>query len=436
MQMIGGERGRRSKVTGLLKAGVLLGLCFATTAGLPWMRASAAEPSPLPAQAGPAPGEAKPSQSQTRPSTATPTPASRSAKLREVLERFRAESHFPGAVAGAWFADGSTVTVAVGLADRDRGTPMTEGALLHAGSVGKTLFAALAFELIGEGRLGFDEKVYRYLGPEAWYAGIPNAEDITVRMLLNHSTGIPEYGSDFMTSLIHDPGLKRSPLEAILSVAGAKPLFAPGTAFAYSDVNFQLLQLVTEHVTGKPAYTEIQQRMLGPLRLNRIVPADRKVIPGLVPGYAGKDNFMGFDAVMKNGALILDPAFEGGGGGFVTNPGDLARWMALFCNGRAFPDSLLPEVMKGIPAEQLDLGQDAQSGLGVEIYQTPLGLAYGHGGFFPGYISGVLWYPEQRFALAIQVNSSAEGALARPLRDVFTEAARALSAVPPSPASK
>jgi len=436
MQMLGGEGSRRSGVTGLLKAGVLLGVCLATLARPPWIRASAAEPSPLPAQAGPAPGEAKPSKSQTRPSTANPIPASRSAKLREVLERFRAESHFPGAVAGAWFADGSTVTVAVGLADRDRGTPMTEGALFHAGSVGKTFFAALALELVGAGRLSLDEKVYRYLGPETWYAGIPNAEDITVRMLLNHSTGIPEYGSDFMTSLIQDPGRKRSPLDAILSVAGAKPLFAAGTAYAYTDVNFQLLQLVTEHVTGKPAYTEIQQRMLGPLRLNRIVPADRKIIPGLVPGYAGKDNFMGFDAVMKSGALILDPAFEGGGGGFITNPGDLARWMALFCNGRAFPDSLLPEVMKGIPAGQLDLGQDAQSGLGVEIFQTPLGLAYGHGGFFPGYISGVLWYPEQRFALAIQVNSSADGALARPLRDVFTEAARALSAVPSSPASK
>jgi CubicO group peptidase (beta-lactamase class C family) len=60
-------------------------------------------------------------------------------------------------VAGAWFADGSTVTVAVGLADRDRGTPMTEGALLHAGSVGKTFFAALALELVGEGRLVLDE---------------------------------------------------------------------------------------------------------------------------------------------------------------------------------------------------------------------------------------------------------------------------------------
>jgi len=342
------------------------------------------------------------------------------------------ESHFPGAVAGAWFADGSTVKVAVGFADRDQRTPMTEGALLHAGSVGKTFFAALALDLVGEGRLALDDKVYRYLGPEPWYAAIPNAEDITVRMLLNHTTGIPEYGGDFMTSLIHDPGLKRSPLDAIKSVAGATPLFAAGTAFGYTDVDFQILQLVMEHVTGKPAYTEIQQRLLGPLRLTRIVPADRRVIPGLVPGYAGKDNFMGFDAVMKNGALIMDPSFEGGGGGFVTNPGDLARWMALFCNGRAFPPSLLSEVMKGVPAGNLDLGQDAQSGLGVEIYQTPLGVAYGHGGFFPGYVSRVLYYPEHGLALAMQFNSSADDAFGKSVRDFFHEAAQAISSAPSS----
>jgi D-alanyl-D-alanine carboxypeptidase len=435
MKSIRWEGGRGRGAKRLFKAGVMAGLGLAICAELPSARLSAAAISPLPAQTAPAPPEPKP-PTQTQPSPAAPTATYRSAKLREVLERFRNESHFPGAVAGAWFADGSPVTVAVGFADRDRRTPMTEGALLHAGSVGKTFFAALAFGLVGEARLGLDDKVYRYLGPESWYAGIPNAEDITVRMLLNHTTGIPEYGSDFMTSLIHDPGLKRSPLDAILSVAGAQPLFAAGTAFQYTDVNFQLLQLVMERVTGKPATTEIQQRLLGPLRLTRIVPADRKVIPGLVPGYAGKDSFMGFDAVMKNGALILDPSFEGGGGGFVTNPGDLARWMALFCTGRAFPDSLLPEVMQGVPAGNLDLGQDAQSGLGVEIYQTPLGTAYGHGGFFPGYVSGALYYPERRLALAIQFNSSAEDALARPLRDIFNEAAQAISSAPSSTPTK
>jgi D-alanyl-D-alanine carboxypeptidase len=347
--------------------------------------------------------------------------------LRQVLERYQAESRFPGAVAGAWLAGGSAVVSAVGVADRDRASPMRPDALLHAGSVGKTLFAALALQLVGDGRIALDERVSRYLGHEAWYPLVPNAETITLRMLLNHTTGIPGYGSEFMSSLIEDPGRRRSPLDAVQSVTGAQPLFPAGTRFSYSDVNYQLLQLLEEKVTGQSAYAEIQERVLRPLGLRRIVPADAKVIPGLVPGYAGAGFFLGFDAVMSDSGLILDPTFEGGGGGFVTNAADLARWMALFGQGRAFPVSLLPEVLRGVPAGQLDVGKDAVSGLGVEIVQTPLGSAYGHGGFFPGYLSLVLWYPDLGISVAVQVNTSAGDALGRPLREVLEEIARALS---------
>jgi D-alanyl-D-alanine carboxypeptidase len=360
-------------------------------------------------------------------STASRRQAQRAETLRALVEQFRSESHFPGAVAGAWFADNSSVVVAVGVADRELRIPMTNRALLHAGSVGKTFFAALILQLVGEGRIGLDDKVEKYLGGESWYAGIPNAKTITVRMLLNHTSGVPEYGSDFMESLIKEPGRARSPLEAVKSVAGAKPSVPAGDAYRYSDVNYQLLQLIAERVTGRPASVEIRRRLLKPHGLSRVVPADRKRIPGLVQGYAGKGNFMGFDAVMANGKLILDPTFEGGGGGFVTNAGDLAKWMALFAEGKVFPASLLPDVRRGVPAGQLDAGKDALSGLGVEIVGTPLGVAYGHGGFFPGYVSLVLWYPNVGISLALQVNSSAGNAFARPLREVLNAAARVLA---------
>jgi D-alanyl-D-alanine carboxypeptidase len=357
---------------------------------------------------------------------AGPSQAGRADTLRAILERFRSESRFPGAVAGAWFADGSSAIAAVGLADRDLQSPMTDQALLHAGSVGKTFFAALILQLVGEGRIGLDDLVTRYLGAEEWYQGIPNRETITVRMLLNHTSGLPEYGGEFMTSLIKEPGRTRQPLDAVKSITGAGALFPAGTRFGYTDVNYQLLLLLAERVTGQSPYSEIERRILRPHHLAAIVPADRKRIPGLVQGYAGEGNFMGFDAVMMDGELILDPAFEGGGGGFVTNASDLARWMPLFAEGKVFPVSLLPEVRRGVPAGQLDVGKDAQSGLGLEIVSTPLGLGYGHGGFFPGYLSLVLWYPDVGIALAIQVNSSASNALARPLREVLHEMARAL----------
>jgi D-alanyl-D-alanine carboxypeptidase len=351
----------------------------------------------------------------------------RAAILKGIIEQFRVESRFPGAVAGAWFADSSSVAVSVGLADRKIAAPMTDRAVLHAGSIGKTFFAAWALQLVGEKRIALDDRVEKYLGSQPWYAATPNAKTITIRMLLNHTSGIPEYGSDFMGSLIKEPGRVRSPLDAVKSVAGANARSAPGASFTYSDVNYQLLQLVLERVTGKRAYDEIQRRLLKPYALLSIAPANRKAIPALVQGYAGDRNFLGFDAVMVNGELILDPSFEGGGGGFVSNARDLARWVPLFVEGKVFPRSLLPDLRRGVPAGQLDVGKDARSGLGIEIVQTPLGVAYGHGGFFPGYLSLVLWYPDVGISLAIQVNSSAEGALARPLRDVLLAAAQALT---------
>jgi D-alanyl-D-alanine carboxypeptidase len=353
--------------------------------------------------------------------------ATRAATLRTVIERFRAESRFPGAVVGAWFADSSSVVISVGSVDRGQKTPMPEQALLHAGSVGKTLFAAVALALVGDGRIGLDDKVARHLGSEPWYAGIPNAEAITIRMLLDHTSGIPEYGESFMRALIKEPGRVRQPLEAVQSVVGAKPAFPAGERFGYSDVNYQLLQLLLERVLGGPATAEIQRRILEPHRLSGIIAADRKSFPGLVQAYAGKENFLGFDSLLVDDSLVFDPTFEGGGGGFIANAGDLARWIPLFAEGKVFPPSLLPEVRRGVAAGQLDVGQNASAGLGIEMAPTPLGTAYGHGGFFPGDLSLVLWYPDAGVSLAIQLNSSAPDALARPLRDVLLEAAQALT---------
>jgi D-alanyl-D-alanine carboxypeptidase len=348
---------------------------------------------------------------------------SRRERVRQVLEDFRTTSGFPGAIAGVYYADGTSFAVAVGYSDRERKTPMKETDLMHGGSVGKTLFAALALQLVAEGRLSLDDKISKYLGNEPWFAGLPNAGTITVRMLLNHTSGLPGYGDVFMRVLVESPGKEHSPLDAVKSISGAKPLNAAGAAFSYSDINYQVLAFVIEHVTGRSAYDDIRRRILKSLHLKRIVPADRPKIPGLVPGYAGAKNPFGGDKMLVNGALTFDPRFEWGGGGFVTNPRDLARWIANFCEGRAFSRKLLPEVLTTVDAPEL--GQGSRSALGVEVELTPLGEAYGHGGFFPGYFTQVRWYPRERIAIAIQINTSDNSLVKRSLKDVVDDLAKA-----------
>jgi len=348
----------------------------------------------------------------------------RSEKVRRILQDFRDKSGFPGAIAGVYFADGTSLAVAVGYANRETRTPMRKSDLLHAGSVGKMLFASLALQLIAERRMSLDDRIEQYLGRESWFARLPNGKDISVRMLLNHTSGLPEFGDEFMRGLAQFPSRERSPLEGVKSVLGAKPLHPAGTKFSYSDVNYLVLGLVIEQVSGKSAYGEIRRRVLKPLALRRILPADRPVIPGLVPGYAGASNPFGGDEIMKNGRLVFDPRFEWAAGGFVANAEDLARWIAAFCQGRAFNSKLLPEVFKGVDAP--GLGKGARYGFGVVIEDTPIGKAYGHGGFFPGYVTWVRWYSQQRTAVALQLNTSDDALIARPVRDVMNDLVTAL----------
>lgn len=361
-------------------------------------------------------------------STFRPPPAENSRRretVRRILQEFRDKSKFPGAVAGVYFADDSSLAVAVGHSDRDARTPMRASDLLHAGSVGKTLFASFALQLIAERRMSLDTHIVQYVGRESWFSRLPNGEAITVRMLLNHTSGLPPFGNEFMQGLAQSPSKQRSPLDAVKSVLGAKPLHQAGTKFSYSDVNYLVLGLIAEHVAGKRAYDEITRRLLKPLELRRIIPADHRVIPGLVPGYAGLGNPFGGDQIMLDGTLVLDPRFEWAGGGFVANAEDLARWIAAFCRGRAFDRKLLAEVFT--PVDAPELGTGARYGLGVTIEDTPLGKAYGHGGFFPGYLTWVRWYPQQQIAVALQINTSDDALIARPIREVLNELATALS---------
>lgn len=349
----------------------------------------------------------------------------RRATIQRIVREFYEKSKFPGAVVGVSFADGTSAAAAIGYADRDAKTTMRESDLLHAGSVGKTLFAALALQLVAEKRLRLDDSIAKYLGREKWFPRLPNGQEITVRMLLNHTSGLPPFGGEFLQEFAKSPGTERSPLDGVKSILNATPLHPVGTKHSYSDVNYLLLGLVVENVTGKKAYDEIKRRLLKPLNLRRIVPADRPAIAGLVPGYAGAGNPFGGDRMIKEGKLILDPRFEWAGGGFISNAEDLARWFAAYCQGRAFNPGLLTEVFTAVDAPEM--GEGARYGLGVVIQDTPLGKSYGHGGFFPGYVTWMRYYPKQRIAVALQLNTSDDNLIKTPVREALDDLAAGLS---------
>jgi D-alanyl-D-alanine carboxypeptidase len=326
--------------------------------------------------------------------------------LQEKLDQLHAQGKFPGATAGFAFSDGSTLGLATGISDRETGAAMSPQNLLFQGSCGKTYVSAVALQLVHERKFSLDDPVSRYLGKEPWYARLPNAQTITIRHLMNHTSGLTryEFREQFTTDLTKNPYKVWKPEELVAYILDTKPPFLPGQGWTYADTNYIVLGMIIERVTKSAYYDQLRKRILKPLKLQHTVPSTGPVIPGLSQGYAGPNNvFGGSDAMIAHGKFTFNPQFEWTGGGIASTSEDLARWSKLLYEGKAFDPSLMPELLKGVPAQ---LGPESKYGLGVIIRPTAYGTSYGHSGFFPGYVTEMMYFPQYKTAVAVQVNSS------------------------------
>lgn len=329
-------------------------------------------------------------------------------RLKAKLEELFAQSSVPGVSASIVLPEGHVMPFVVGLADKEAKKPMSVLTLMIQGSVGKTYVAAIAMQMIHDKKLNLEEKVSKYLGQESWLEKLPNAADVTVKMLMNHTSGIMRYELDpkFTDDLTRQPTKLWTPAERISYVLGKKPRFPAGQGWDYSDTNYIVLGMIIEKITGKSIEELIRTKLLEPLSLKQTMSSDRLTIPGLAQGYAGPQNPFGGKELMLNadGSMIVNPQFEWTGGGMASTTGDLARWGKLMYEGKAFDPSMLPIMLEGVKAPML--GRDAQYGLGVILRPTPHGKTYGHSGFFPGYMTELMYWPEKKVAVAVQVNSS------------------------------
>ncbi len=350
--------------------------------------------------------------------------------IQSYLDSLHAGAKFPGVTVGVALPNGELLELAAGVSDRTANSKMPADARMLAGSVGKTFFAALALDLVTQGKLELDAPISKYLGEHAWFARLPNAQNITVRMLMNHTSGLVRYEFDprVTQKLTREPDHVWTPEERVGYVVGTTAPFAAGAGWDYSDTNYIVLGMILEKITGRDLYEQVAARFLGPLQLRRTLPSDRRDPRGAVQGYAGPQNpFGGRDEMIANGKFIVNPQMEWTGGGYASTAGDLARWAKLLYEGKAISPAAV-DLMVAAPATAPMLGQGAQYGLGVIIRQTPLGTALGHSGFFPGYLTEMRYFPDHDFAVAVQFNTSAPGAIGRGPGAVLQEVARRVAA--------
>lgn len=325
--------------------------------------------------------------------------------LQETLDSLRATSGIPGISFSTVLPDNSVISLQSGVQDLDKQLPLSPTTRMPGGSSGKTYFAALAFLAFDNKKLNPDDLIYNHLKNEKWIDSLPNAKTITIKMLMNHTSGLEEYYElkDNMSVLINNPDKTWSVREQVQLLSGRKPLFEAGNGWGYADTNYLVLSLILEKVYNEPLFDEITKRFLIPNQLTLTEAQRSRDIKNLSNGYTGKNNpFKIEGAVLKNGKHQINPQMEGAGGGFVTNSRDLARWAKIYYEAAFVSESTRELARTGVDAKT---GKNHQYGLGMQIRPSEYGTGYGHSGWFPGYLTEMEFFPDINQSAAIQINT-------------------------------
>ncbi len=195
--------------------------------------------------------------------TATPyRAAGRETQLQRALDRVVAAG-VPGAVLLVREGD-RTIRLASGSENLKPRTPMRADDRFRVGSITKTFVATVVLQLVGERRLALEDTV------ERWLPGVvPNGKRITLHQLLNHTSGLFDYGGDrkFIAEAYRHPLKDWTPRQIVAVATAHKPRFAPGMGWSYSDTNYYVLGLIVEAATKHSLARELRDRIFTPLRL-------------------------------------------------------------------------------------------------------------------------------------------------------------------------
>ena len=176
-------------------------------------------------------------------------------------------------------------TVTAGYAEKANKTPMRAGDTFPIGSTTKTFTAVLVMRLVAQGKIALDDPVSKYLP-----GLLPDGKRITIRELLSHTSGLPEFVDDtrFLAPYMRGNfGYAWTPKQMVAFAAASPLAFAPGTRFSYSSTNYVVLALLAERVGGKSYEKQLADYIFRPLKLDHTsLPASNKTLPD-VHGYVG-----------------------------------------------------------------------------------------------------------------------------------------------------
>ncbi|MFP4563477.1 MAG: serine hydrolase domain-containing protein [Spirochaetia bacterium] len=314
----------------------------------------------------------------TRPA---PPSAETARALQSALDEFSTGTREVGLQATVIFPDSTVWNGTAGYADIKRECPMTLGHHLYIGSMTKLYTAALVLEHIEAGALSLDDRVSRW-------TDLPYGDEVSVRMLLNHTSGIPSYTEDtgFLLRYFALPRKRWRPAELTAVLEGKPLLFSPGTRHEYSNSNYLLLGVILESVTGSSYSALLSDLMEEKLNLFRTHYLDYPDDIPLANGYdmsifhLGRRNLSGFRTSLETGAFSA--------GGIVSTSADTARFVHSLFTEKILGDAGLSRMLSFIDTSDPDVPAQSGYGLGVRRLEVGGSTWIGHTGTIPGY-SGI-----------------------------------------------
>lgn len=273
--------------------------------------------------------------------------------------------------------NGKTSSYTAGVADLSTKKSIKSEYRFRIGSVTKTFTATTVLQLVGENRIQLDDPIEKWL-PGLIQGNGYDGNQITIRQLLNHTSGIAEYlkskDADIMNSK------KTYTAEEIVKIGlSLPPDFSPGKGWLYSNTGYVILGMLIEKITGNSYAEEIEKRIIEPLDLsNTFLPGNSPVIPG-------KNHARGYMKIDETSELkdmtYYNPSLANSAGDMISNADDLNKFFSFLLGGKLLKERELKEMLTTVPIE----GKGVGDGYGLGIYETklPNGVSvWGHGGQF------------------------------------------------------
>ncbi|MBI9115580.1 serine hydrolase domain-containing protein [Sanguibacter suaedae] len=288
---------------------------------------------------------------------------------------------FPAALASVTHPDGDHDDYVAGVGDVATGAAVPVDGEVRVGSNTKTFTAVTVLQLVDEGLVELDAPIETYLPGLVRGDGI-DGRAITVRQLLQHTSGLPEYTAEFALEL---EKIQHAyvPTRDLIDIALAQPAhFAPGERWEYSNTNYILLGMLIEKVTQRPVAEEVTERIVDPLGLEHTYypTAGEQELRGDHPTayHVGSDG-------EQIDVTELDPSWAGAAGQVVASPSDLNEFARAVLDGRLLSEEMMTEMQTTVPSDD-GSWPGAEYGLGLQSYPLSCGgVIWGHGGDIHGF---------------------------------------------------